>query len=213
MDTWGRLDIAVCNAGILRDRALHNMSEAEWDAVIDVHLKGCYTVMRAAWPVFRQQSYGRVVMASSNSGLYGNFGQTNYAAAKLGMVGLMNAAKLEGEKYNINVHCIAPGATTRMTEQLMGPNAPQMGPEHVATVVAYLCSQECKESGLVIEAAAGRMNRATVVKGPVLEYDVAEGPRSVEWVADHWNEITSLEGAQALWNMRETFDAHFEAKG
>jgi NAD(P)-dependent dehydrogenase (short-subunit alcohol dehydrogenase family) len=212
MDTWGRLDIAICNAGILRDRALHNLSEAEWDAVIAVHLKGCYTVLRAAWPVFRQQAYGRVVMASSSSGLYGNFGQANYGAAKAGMVGLMNVAKIEGAKYNVNVHCIAPGATTRMTEQLMGPNAPEMGPEHVAPIVAYLCSSDCKESGLVIEAAAGRYNRVSIVKGPVLEYDVADGAKSTDWVAENWGEITNLDGAAALWDMRETWDEHHAAK-
>jgi NAD(P)-dependent dehydrogenase (short-subunit alcohol dehydrogenase family) len=212
VDTWGRLDIVVCNAGILRDRAIHNMAEEDWDRVIAVHLKGCYTVVHHAWPIFRQQSFGRVVLASSNSGLYGNFGQSNYAAAKAGMVGMINVLKLEGEKYNINAHCIAPAAATRMTENLMPPERlAQMGPEHVAPVVAYLCSRECTESGLVIEAAAGSYGRCSFVKGPVLEYDPAEVP-TVEWVQENWGTITSLEGARAMWSIRETRDEHAAAK-
>lgn len=212
MDTWGRLDAVIANAGILRDRAIHNMSEEEWDSVIAVHLKGCYTVIRAAWPVFRQQAYGRVVMASSNSGLYGNFGQANYAAAKTGMIGLMNALKLEGEKYNINVHCIAPGAATRMTENLMPQERLEtMKPEHVAPVVAYLASSTCTESGLVIEAGGGRFNRAAIVKGPVLEAD-PDVIHDVGWVEEHWAQITSLEGARPMWNIRESWDDHLRAR-
>ncbi|MDZ7729641.1 MAG: SDR family oxidoreductase [Dehalococcoidia bacterium] len=209
IDTWGRLDIAVCNAGILRDRAIHNMPEEDWDKVLDVHLKGCYNVIRAAWPVFRQQSYGRVVMASSNSGLYGNFGQANYAAAKAGMVGMMNVLKLEGEKYNINVHCIAPGAATRMTENLMdAERLALMSPDHVAPIVAYLASSECEESGLVIEAAAGRYGRCSFVKGPTVEYDPTD-LKSVEWVRDNWDKITSLDGADPMWSVRESRKEHY----
>lgn len=212
MDTWGRVDAVIANAGILRDRAIHNMSEEEWDAVIAVHLKGCYTVIRAAWPVFRQQAYGRVVMASSNSGLYGNFGQGNYAAAKAGMVGLMNAIKLEGEKYNISVHCIAPGAATRMTENLMPQERLEvMKPEHVAPVVAYLASSACTESGLVIEAGGGRFNRAAIVKGPVIETD-PNVIHDVNWVAEHWGQITSLDGARPMWNIRESWEDHYRSK-
>ena len=212
MDTWGRLDIAICNAGILRDRAIHNMSEADWDAVIAVHLKGCYTVLRAAWPVFRQQSYGRVVMASSSSGIYGNFGQGNYGAAKAGMVGLMNVLKIEGEKYNINIHCIAPGAATRMTENLMPQERlDAMSPDHVAPVVAYLASAECKESGLVIEAAGGHYNRVAFMKGPGVDFDPNEF-KSIEWVSENWTKITGLEGAPAMWHMRETFDDHMAVR-
>ncbi len=212
MDTWGRLDIVVANAGILRDRAIHNMAEEDWDRVIDVHLKGCYTVVHHAWPIFRQQSYGRVVLASSNSGLYGNFGQTNYAAAKAGMVGMINVLKLEGEKYNINAHCIAPAAATRMTENLMpAERVEQMKPDHVASVVAFLCSRECEDSGLVIEAAAGRYGRSSIVKGPEVNYDPSEVP-TVEWVQEKWGEITSLDGAEPMWGIRETRKQHDAAK-
>lgn len=213
MDTWGRLDIAICNAGILRDRAIHNMSEEDWDKVIDVHLKGCYTVTRAAWPVFRQQAYGRVVLASSTSGIYGNFGQGNYGAAKMGMVGLMNCLKIEGEKYNINTHCIAPGAATRMTENLMAPERLEtMSPDHVAPVVAYLASRECDKSGLVIEASGGRYGRAAVIKGPGITFDPKEF-KSVEWVQENWDKITSLEGGVPMWGFQETYNNHYAKKG
>jgi NAD(P)-dependent dehydrogenase (short-subunit alcohol dehydrogenase family) len=212
MDTWGRLDTIVCNAGILRDRAIHNMSEDEWDQVLAVHLKGCYTLVRHAWPVFRQQSYGRVVMATSGSGLWGNFGQANYAAAKMGMVGFMNTLKMEGEKYNINVHCLGPAAATRMTENLMPQERlDQMSPDHVAPVVAFLGSSSCTDSGLVIEAAGGHYNRSQMVKGPGLDFDTADF-KSTDWVEENWGKITSIEGAQAMWGMGQTREQHYAAK-
>jgi NAD(P)-dependent dehydrogenase (short-subunit alcohol dehydrogenase family) len=113
IDTWGRLDVVICNAGILRDIAFHNMSEEDWDKVFAVHIKGSFTVLRAAWPVFRQQSYGRVVLTTSSSGIYGQFGQANYGAAKTAMLGLMNVLKQEGAKYNVMVNTIAPVAGPR----------------------------------------------------------------------------------------------------
>ncbi|MBK9612493.1 SDR family NAD(P)-dependent oxidoreductase [Candidatus Amarobacter glycogenicus] len=166
MDTYGRLDAVVANAGILRDLALHNMAENDWDLVIRVHLKQCYNLIHHAWPVFRQQAYGRVVMATSSSGLVGNFGQGNYGAAKAGMLGLMNVAKIEGEKYNIMVNLISPGAQTRMTENLMGrdPNdaerAQVMAPDHVAPAVTYLSSPSARKAASAstprVAAAAAR---------------------------------------------------------
>ncbi|HJP40474.1 MAG TPA: SDR family oxidoreductase [Dehalococcoidia bacterium] len=204
IDSWGRLDIAVCNAGILRDLAIHNMGEADWDAVLDVHLKGCFTVARAAWPVFRQQAYGRLVLASSGSGLYGNFGQVNYSSAKMGMVGMMNTLKLEGAKYNVNVHCISPGAATRMTEALMPKERlTAMAPEHVAPVVAYLCSRECTDSGLVIEAGGGNYSRSAVVKGNGIQF-VPEQFKTAEWVGEHWEKIINVDGATTMWGFGET---------
>lgn len=202
MDAWGRVDAVVCNAGILRDLALHNMSEKDWDLVLAVHLKQCYNLMHHVWPVFRQQSYGRVVLATSSSGLYGNFGQANYGAAKAGMVGLMNVAKLEGAKYNIMVNCIGPGAATRMTVPLMGDRAAQMGPEHVAPAVTYLCSPQCVDSGIIIEGAAGRFNRCSFVRSKGVRY---EGPaKTADWFEENWKAITDLDGAQAMWDVRQT---------
>ncbi len=206
LDTWGRVDAVVCNAGILRDRAFHKMSEDDWDAVFGVHIKGCFTVLRAAWPSFREQAYGRVVMATSTSGLFGNFGQANYGAAKAAMVGLMNVLKLEGEKYGIRANLISPSATTRMTESLMSPEmAAKFGPEHVAPVVAFLASRDCPASGTIVEAAAGRVARSALLRGRGVEYDPAEAP-DVEWVAAHWNEIESLEGSRPMWSLSEELE-------
>ena len=130
VDKWGRVDIVVSNAGFLRDRALHNMSQDEWQAIIDTHLTGAFNLLRHAWPVFRQQSYGRAVLTTSNAGYLGNFGQSNYGAAKAGLVGLMNVAKLEGARYNVMVNCLGPAAVTRMTEGLIPAERQQnMGPE------------------------------------------------------------------------------------
>jgi NAD(P)-dependent dehydrogenase (short-subunit alcohol dehydrogenase family) len=212
LDTWGRLDALVCNAGILRDRTLHNMSEDDWDAVFAVHIKGCFTLMHAAWPVFRERRYGRVVLATSSSGLYGNFGQANYAAAKAAMIGLMNVAKLEGEKYNIAVNLIGPGASTRMTQGLVSDEmAARMTPDHVAPVVAYLASSACQDSGYIIEAVAGRYNRASVVRGRGIGFDPAER-KDVSWVAAHWDEITRLDGAEPMWTIGEPLTKHRAAR-
>ena len=217
MDTYGRLDIAVCNAGILRDVAIHNMSEEQWDLVLDVHLKGCYNVLRAAWPVFRQQAYGRVVMASSSSGIIGNFGQANYGAAKAGMVGLMNVLKFEGEKYNVMVNCISPGAATRMTQGLPNQAAPApdrdvvMSPDHVAPAVTYLCSKENTQSGLVIDASGGRYRRSQFVNTTGVTFDAHEF-KNAEWVQENFDKITDLDGAKAYWSMRETRDEHYAKK-
>src|SRR3990172_8851013 len=160
IDTYGRLDVVICNAGILRDIAFHNMSEADLDAVFAVHIKGSFTVLRAAWPVFRQQSYGRVVLTTSSSGIYGQFGQANYGSAKTAMLGLMNVLKQEGAKYNVMVNTIAPVAGTRLTQTVMPQQMVDMlKPELVVPAVVYLVSNECTDSGIVIEAGAGNFNR------------------------------------------------------
>lgn len=121
LDEFGAVHGVVSNAGILRDGTFHKMSFENWDAVLKVHLYGGYHVLRAAWPHFREQSYGRVVVATSTSGLFGNFGQTNYGAAKLGLVGLINTLALEGAKYNIHANALAPIAATRMTQDILPP--------------------------------------------------------------------------------------------
>lgn len=219
MDTWGRLDVVVANAGILRDLALHNMSEQDWDLVIRVHLKQCYNLLHHAWPVFRQQAYGRVVLATSTSGLIGNFGQANYGAAKGGMLGLANVAKLEGEKYNIMVNLISPGAATRMTDNLavgrpgtdMEERAQTMAPEHVAPAVTYLSSPQCQESGIVINASGGRYSRTQLVQTPGISYDAHEF-KDADWFESQWGKITDMNGAEALWSFRETRAEHDAAR-
>jgi NAD(P)-dependent dehydrogenase (short-subunit alcohol dehydrogenase family) len=201
IDTWGRLDIVVSNAGFLRDLALHNMKPEDWQAIIDTHLTGAYNVLHHAWPVFRQQSYGRVVLTSSNSGFVGNFGQANYGAAKGGLVGLMNVAKLEGAKYNVMVNCLGPGAATRMTENLMPKERlAAMGPDLVAPGVTYLCSRECTDSGIILEASGGSFGRAAVVRNRQVKL---ANPTADE-VAAHWSEITSLDNAEVWWSVSKS---------
>ena len=156
VDAFGTVDIVVNNAGILRDKSFHNMTLDDFEFVLKVHLLGSAYVSHAAFPIMRAKSYGRIVMTSSNSGIYGNFGQTNYAAAKLGVVGLMNALRLEGQKYNVFVNSIAPVAGTRMTEDLMPPEiVKKLDPDLVSPMVAYMCSEQCQHTGAIFTAGAG----------------------------------------------------------
>ena len=159
IDEFGRIDIVINNAGILRDKAFHNLEWPNLEAVLDVHLKGAFFVTQPAFRHMREQSYGRIVMTSSNSGLLGNFGQANYGAAKMGLVGLMNVLALEGVKYDIKVNAIAPVAHTRMTEDILGPIAEKLDPSQVSPVVAYLCSERCAVTGEVYSAAGGVVSR------------------------------------------------------
>ena len=212
IDNFGRLDIVICNAGILRDVAFHNMSETDWDKIFDVHMKGAFTVLRAAWPVFRQQSYGRVVLTSSSSGIYGNFGQANYGAAKTGNIGLMNVLKQEGDKYNVKVNTLAPVAGTRLTATVMPADmVEKISPDHVVPAVIYMVSSECQDSGMIIEAGAGNFNRAAIVKGPGIQPGM-DSVKDAEWVSANWGKITSLEGAVPMWNNQLTVDAYKASK-
>jgi len=160
---FGGLHILVNNAGILRDRTFKKMTLDDFDAVIDVHLRGSTYVSHFAWPIMYAQNYGRIVMTSSGSGIYGNFGQSNYGAAKMGMLGLANVLALEGRSKNVRVNCLAPAATTRMTENLPGqdPNRPPNDPGLVSPAVLYMCSDDAP-TGEVFEAAAGRFSRCAI---------------------------------------------------
>jgi NAD(P)-dependent dehydrogenase (short-subunit alcohol dehydrogenase family) len=164
LDTFGRLDILVNNAGILRDRAFHNMTAEDFDAVLDVHLRGTYFVTAPAYRHMRETSYGRIVVTTSAAGLFGNFGQANYTTAKMGVVGLVKTLAGEGAKRNIKANAIAPGAFTRMTQDVLGPDLPAMPPELVAPAVAYLCHESCVLTGEVLSAIAGRVARVFVAE-------------------------------------------------
>jgi NAD(P)-dependent dehydrogenase (short-subunit alcohol dehydrogenase family) len=155
MDSYGRCDILIANAGILRDKSFAKMEIADFEAVMNVHLMGTVKPAKALWPIMKEQGYGRILVTTSSTGLYGNFGQTNYGAAKLSLVGFMNSLKLEGAKDNIKVNAVCPVAATRMTEHLMPPAVLEMlKPDYVSPAVAYLVS-EAAPSGVILSAAAG----------------------------------------------------------
>jgi NAD(P)-dependent dehydrogenase (short-subunit alcohol dehydrogenase family) len=162
MAEWGRVDILVNNAGILRDKSFSKMELADFRAVVDVHLMGAVHCTKAVWEIMRQQQYGRIVMTTSSSGLYGNFGQSNYGAAKMALVGLMQTLALEGAKHNIRVNCLAPTAATRMTEDILGADAlALMTPEAVSPAVVALASEDAPTRA-IIAAGAGGFERAYV---------------------------------------------------
>ena len=160
---WGRIDILVNNAGILRDKTFSKLELENWHAVIDVHLTGSLNATKCVWPIMVEQKYGRIIMTTSTSGLFGNFGQANYGAAKLGLVGFMNTLRFEGAKYNVFTNAIAPIAATRMTVELPGfeDSAEKLAPELVTPAVVYLCSEKAP-NGRIIQAAGGRYYSADV---------------------------------------------------
>ena len=159
-DNFGRVDVLINNAGILRDVTLRNMTDADWDIIMDVHVHGAMKTARAAWPHFRKQRYGRVINTSSSSGLFGNFGQSNYAAAKMALVGFTETLAKEGAKYNINANVLAPGAASRLTQTVWPPEMMEvMKPDFVVPLVGILVHPSCKESGSIFEAAAGHYSK------------------------------------------------------
>ncbi|BBY55706.1 SDR family NAD(P)-dependent oxidoreductase [Mycobacterium koreense] len=194
IDEFGKVDGVVSNAGILRDGTFHKMTFENWDAVLKVHLYGGYNVVRAAWPHFREQSFGRVVVATSTSGLFGNFGQANYGAAKLGLVGMINTLAQEGAKYNIKTNAIAPIAATRMTQDILPPEVfAKLTPEFVAPVVAYLCTEEVDDTAAVFIVGGGKVQRVALFGN---EGTTFNDPPSVDDIAAAWEQITDLSAAK-----------------
>ena len=194
IDEFGKVDGVVSNAGILRDGTFHKMEFGSWDAVLKVHLYGGYNVIRAAWPHFRENGFGRVVVATSTSGLFGNFGQANYGAAKMGLVGLINTLAQEGAEYNIKANAVAPIAATRMTQDILPPEVfEKLTPEYVAPVVAYLCTEELPETATVFIVGGGRVQRVELFQNAGVTFT---GVPSVDDVAVKWGEITDLSAAE-----------------
>jgi NAD(P)-dependent dehydrogenase (short-subunit alcohol dehydrogenase family)/uncharacterized OB-fold protein/putative sterol carrier protein len=194
LDTFGRLDIVINNAGILRDKSFLKMEPENWKAVMDVHLNGAYHVTRPAMAAMKENGYGRIVMTTSAAGLYGNFGQTNYSAAKMALVGLMNTLKLEGQKYNIKVNTIAPIAADVMPQELFEKSRP----EFVVPMVTYLCGESCKESGAIFNSGMGYFNRVAVYTGPTVQIGDPDSPPTPEQIHENWNQINSMDGAKEM---------------
>ena len=196
MDAWGRIDILVNNAGILRDRTFLKMSIDDMRQVIDVHLMGSMYCSKAVWEIMREQSYGRIVFTTSSTGLYGNFGQTNYGAAKMAMVGMMNTLHLEGMKYDIRVNCLAPAAGTAMTEGLFPePIFDLLSPESVSPGVVFLSSSDAP-SRIVLAAGGGSF---AVFKGFETEgINLHPDSLNPEGVAKNWHAISNEEGMNEL---------------
>lgn len=202
-EAFGRIDALVHNAGILRDRTLAKMTEADLADVLAVHLVGGFNAVQAVLPGMYERGYGRIVLATSSSGLYGLFGQSNYAAAKMGLVGLANAAKLEAERKGVLINCVAPSAMTAMTEGLVEAElAEKMLAEYVAPAVAFLCSRACELSGAVMTAGARHFALDRMVESTGVTFEGGE-PITAQMISEAMPRISDFGGARAFQNGAE----------
>ncbi|WP_285349054.1 SDR family oxidoreductase [Pseudomonas sp. ME-P-057] len=208
LDTYGRVDVVVNNAGILRDKSFAKMEDTDWDLVYRVHVEGAYKVTRAAWHHLRAQNYGRIIFTSSTSGIYGNFGQANYGMAKLGLYGLTRTLAIEGRKNNILVNAIAPTGGTRMTEGLIPASVfDLLKPELVSPLVVFLGSEQCPDSGGLYEVGGGWMGKVRWERSLGAGFDPHAGfsPQDVaaQWasISDFSNAAHPADSAEALKEM------------
>lgn len=196
LDTFGRIDIVVNNAGILRDRSFSRISDEDWDMIHKVHLRGSFQVTRAAWDHMKKQKFGRIIMTASASGIYGNFGQANYSAAKLGLLGLANTLAIEGQKNNIHCNTIAPVAGSRMTKTILPEDAVEtMKPEYVAPLVLWLCHESCEENGGLFEVGAGWIGKLRWERSLGAIVRQRNQPMTPEAVKANWRKICDFENA------------------
>jgi NAD(P)-dependent dehydrogenase (short-subunit alcohol dehydrogenase family) len=196
VERFGTVDVLVNNAGILRDKTFQKMSLEDFEAVLRVHLMGTVFCTHAAWPVMTANGYGRIVVTTSGSATNGNFGQSNYAAAKLGVVGLMNVLALEGVRKGVLINAIAPGAATRMTADLIPSEIRDyLAPGLVSPVVAYLCSESCTDTGCIIWSVAGKVSRVFYAETPGIQFDPSE-PLHPDDVEAAWPRIIDADGAE-----------------
>ncbi|XP_078070733.1 peroxisomal multifunctional enzyme type 2 isoform X1 [Mustelus asterias] len=211
LDAYGRIDIVINNAGILRDRSFARTSDLDWDLIQRVHLRGSFKVTRAAWNHMRNQKYGRIIMTASSSGIYGNFGQANYGAAKLGLVGLSNTLAIEGQKYNIQCNTIAPTAGSRLTQTVLPQELlDALKPEFVAPLVVWLCHESCQENGSLFEVGAGwigKLRWERTLGATVRQKDQQMTPEAVR---DNWERICDFENATKPKSNKESISTLYE---
>ncbi len=200
IDAFGRVDIVINNAGILRDKSFHNMTPDMVDPVLDVHLRGAFNVTQPAYVHMREQKYGRILSTASAAGIFGNFGQANYGAAKMGLVGFTRVLAVEGAKNNIKANVIAPVAKSRMTEDLMGELVDRFGPEYVSPLVAWLVHADTPVSGEIYSVGAGHVARVFI---GVTEGYTNTGDLTAEDVRDHFDQIRAEEGYTVPANLNE----------
>ncbi|MEY4229343.1 MAG: hypothetical protein RLZZ362_192 [Actinomycetota bacterium] len=199
VDAYGTVDIVINNAGILRDKAFHNMEPDLLNPVLDVHLKGAFYVTQPAWQIMREKGYGRIISTSSAAGVFGNFGQTNYGAAKMGLVGFTRVLAVEGARFNIKANAIAPLALTRMTETMMGALGDKLDPGLVSPIVTFLAHDDCPVSGQTFSVGGGRV--AHVFIGETKGYFNPE--LKPEDLRDHWDVVTDQTGYATPNNLAE----------
>jgi NAD(P)-dependent dehydrogenase (short-subunit alcohol dehydrogenase family) len=204
LDAFERVDIVINNAGILRDVSFAKLDPEALDLVLKVHLYGAFNVTLAAWGHMKEQKYGRVVSTASGSGLYGNFGQTNYAAAKLGIVGLTRSLAIEGAKYGITANAIAPVANSRMTEDIMPPQLlERLQPEHVSPLVVFLASEACSDTAHIYSVGGGYLARVAMVEGAGTTFD---GVATPEDIAERWEDINRISLGEGVGEFANLFE-------
>ncbi|NXH80559.1 DHB4 enzyme, partial [Edolisoma coerulescens] len=212
LEAFGRIDIVINNAGILRDRSFVRISDEDWDIIHKIHLRGSFLVTRAAWNHMKNQKFGRIIMTSSAAGIYGNFGQANYSAAKLGLLGLANTIAIEGRKYNIHCNTIAPTAGSRLTQTVMPQDlVDAFKPEYVAPLVVWLCHESCAENGSLFEVGAGWIGKlrwerslGAIVRGK-------NQPMTPEAVRDKWEKVCDFDNASKPRTIQESISVLSDA--
>ena len=207
LDNFGRIDVVVNNAGILRDKSFAKMTEDDWDLVYQVHVKGAFKVSHAAWPHMRESEYGRMIFTASAAGIYGNFGQANYSMAKLGLHGLSQTLAMEGKKSNILVNTIAPIAGSRLTETILPPPlVEQLKPEFVTPLVVKLCDENSRETGGLYEVGAGWMGKLRWERSKGVGFNLTNGI-SAEDVNEQWSAVSDFADADHPANGQEAMMA------
>jgi len=205
LENFGRIDILINNAGILRDRSFARTSDADWDIVHRVHLRGSFLVSRAAWPHMKKNNYGKIIMTTSTAGIYGNFGQANYSAAKLGLLGLSNTLSIEGRKYGINCNTLAPTAGSRLTQTVMAQEmVDALKPEFVAPLVVWLCHEDCDETGGLFECGAGWMAKVRWERAQGAVVRRKDAKMEPEAVRDNWDTVTDFEDSTHPTSIQES---------